>query len=270
MLPILRRCTLCALAAALVASNACDRRPAADQAEDANRLPGAAEAQYLAPPRPVAAMVDGQSGALRVLGRAPPKAQVALTSPDGRRETVQADPRGSWTVRLLATEPRMFAISARLADRTGPELHAEGALLITPGPRPAAVMVRAGYAAMPLYGGSDEGVSTVDYDPSGMIAVAGFAAPHAQLSLTVDGAAAAVGQADEHGLYALTSANRRLSMGPHLIAVRSPEGEVQRTILLEPPIALAAPYIAARSAEGWRVEWALNGGGVQTTLILDR
>ena len=135
-------------------------------------------------------------------------------------------------------------------------MHAEGALITTPGAMTPAVTVRAGYAASPVGSGRPAGIVSVDYDPSGFIAVAGFAPAHAELTLVVDGATAAVGQADADGRYALLAANRRLSMGSHRLQVRSPGGAAARQVTLEPPVALSAPYQAWPGPDGWRVEWA--------------
>ena len=59
-------------------------------------------------------------------------------------------------------------------------------------------------------------------------------------------------------------------MGRHLLQVRAPQAMAERLVTLEPPSPLVAPYRAWPGPEGWRVEWALTGGGVQTTLILAR
>jgi hypothetical protein len=230
----------------------------------------ATEASYLAPPRPVGAALE-RDGRLRVIGQAAAHARVEIASADGAHLEASADGRGAWSIRLPVDALRLYAISAmppgKVVART---VHAEGALLITPGPAPSAVLVRAGYAALPLRTAAEAGLATIDYDPGGVVAAAGFAAPRSDLTLTIDGAPAAAGHADDHGLYALIAANRRLSLGPHQLEVRTPGGAVQREVELEAPVALTAPYRAWRTPDGWRVEWALNGGGVQTTLILDR
>ncbi len=228
---------------------------------------GSSEASYLAPPR-VTSVQLSPAGVLAVSGVAPPRATIAIVSPEGEQARTLADGHGGWQARLAeATQPRLYAISAMLAGRT---VHAEGALITAPGAMTPAVTVRAGYAASPLGLVRATGIASVDYDPSGFIAVAGFAPAHAQLTLVVDGAPAAVGQADGDGRYALLAANRRLPMGVHQLQVRAPDAAPTRQVTLEPPVALAAPYRAWPDADGWRVEWGLNGGGVQTTLILDR
>ncbi len=225
----------------------------------------ASEASYLAPPRPTAVVID-RGGGLRVSGQAPRRSAVELVSPEGEQAQTIANARGDWTTRLPpSSAPKLYAISALLGGRT---LHAEGALVTTPGAAVPAVVLRAGYAALPLKPGRATEIATVDYDPSGFIAVAGEAPPHARLALRVDGSPASVGQADETGRYALLAENRRLSLGAHQLQVIGPDRTAERAVTLDPPAPLTAPYLALPSPSGWRVEWALNGGGVQTTLIL--
>ncbi len=229
--------------------------------------PRSGEASYLAPPAAASARV-GPDGTLAVTGVAPPGSLVEIMSPEGEQAHVRADRRGGWSSHLAGSaQPHLYAISATLQGRT---VHAEGALITAPGAATPAVMVRAGDAAYPLRPDRATGIASVDYDPSGFIAGAGFAPPHAQLTLAVDGAPAAVGQADGAGRYALLAANRRLAMGAHRLQVRAPAAAPERQVTLEPPVALAAPYQAWPGPDGWRVEWGLNGGGVQTTLILGR
>ena len=263
-----RRYALVMLAAVVLACGvtAC-KRPADPVSASATPQAVSTEASYLPPPRALTVRVE-HDGALAVAGLAPPGATVEIMSPEGEQAHAAADAQGRWALRLSgAPQPRLYAISAVLAGRT---VHAEGALITAPGAVTPAVTVRAGYAASPLGASRQTGIASVDYDPSGFVAVAGSAPPHAQLTLLVDGTSAAVGQADAVGSYALLAANRRLSMGPHQLQVRAPDGTAARQVILEPPVALAAPYQAWPGPDGWRVEWALNGGGVQTTLILDR
>jgi hypothetical protein len=190
---------------------------------------------------------------------------VEITAPEGDQAHARADRHGVWSVALPGGLARLYAISAVVGART---VHAEGALVTAPGALSQAVVVRAGYAAMPLVARAATDIATVDYDPQGSIAVAGDAPAGAKLTLAVDGAPAATGEANAEGRYALMAANRRLTFGMHGLQVQAAGQRVDRSVTLEPPTPLSAPYQAWSTAQGWRVEWALNGGGVQTTLIL--
>ena len=243
----------------------CGRPRAGGPGDMAPAPPGSGEAAYLAPPQASSALAAG--GGLRVVGSAPPGSTVTLTSPEGEGVKATADRRGRWSVRLPASAtPRLYAISALLGGRA---LHADGALVTAPGALVPAVTVRAGDAARPLSDARDTDIATVDYDPAGGIAVAGHAGPRASLTLVVDGMNVAVGQAGADGRYALLAANHSLPLGGHRLQVRAPDRRAEREVVLEPPSPLNAPYLASPAVGGgWRVEWALTGGGVQTTLIL--
>ena len=240
-----------------------NRSPSMANGQEARELAGSV-AGYLTPPRVIRAQAT-RTGDIRVSGAAPPLAIVQITAPEGDHERTKADRRGAWSVTLPGGRPRLYAISALLGPRS---LHAEGALVTAPGAISSAVMVRAGYAALPLTDGHQMLMSTIDYDPQGTIAVAGDAPRGAKVRLAIDGAPAAVGQASAQGRYALEVANRRLNFGAHSFQVRVGEDQAVREVMLDPPAALSTPYQAWATAQGWRVEWALNGGGVQTTLVL--
>jgi hypothetical protein len=246
----------------------CGRRDAAPaptaSALDADQAAG--EAAYLAPPSVVEA-VPAAGGALQIDGRAPANSQVQLASPDGDQARAEADAAGAWRLRLPPVQrPQLFAVSAQASGRV---LHAEGALLLAPGALSPAVTLRAGAAALPLSPSQGRlDIATVDYDPSGFLAAAGHAPAGASVALMVDGAAAAAGQADARGRYALLAAGRRLSLGPHRLAVSAAGRQTARDVELTPPASLTTPFAAERATDDWRVEWALTGGGVQTTLVL--
>ena len=113
-------------------------------------------AGYFAPPEVTA--VQPREGGLRVIGSAPPRARVELNSPEGDSARSIADGHGVWRVRLPAGAPRLYAISAMLDGRT---VHAEGALVTTPGALTPAVTVRAGVAARPLLRSAGAAIATV-------------------------------------------------------------------------------------------------------------
>jgi hypothetical protein len=64
------------------------------------------------------------------------------------------------------------------------------------------------------------------------------------------------------------TANRRPGFGLHEIEAATTAGLVRRAVTLTPPAPLAGPYAASGAPGDWTVEWALNGGGVQTTLLV--
>jgi hypothetical protein len=229
---------------------------------------GAAEQAYLAPPRVVNAVI-GADGAIAISGRAAAAAQVTFSTPEGETFHTTSDAQGNWTARLpQAGLPRLFAISSQQAH--GRAVHAEGALVTVPHAVSPAVLVRAGYPAQPFGMVRSPDIVSLDYDPGGFAGVSGFAPARSTVRLTVDGLPAGVAQADAQGRFAIlaANANRRPGFGPHEVEAVTAAGVVRRTVMLSPPAPLAGAYVATGAPGSWTVEWALNGGGVQTTLLL--
>jgi hypothetical protein len=223
------------------------------------------EATYLPPPQLVDARI-GHDGAIEVVGQAAPMAKVTFSTPEGDSFHATADAHGAWVARLPQSGlPRLFAISD--TSRQGP-VHAEGALVTIPHAAVSAVMVRAGYAALPIGRSSTPEIVSVDYDPGGFAGVSGLAPANSPVRLGIDGLPAGVAQADAQGRFAMLATNRRPGFGVHELEVATSEGVVRRTVMLTPPDPLTRPYTASGAPGSWTVEWALNGGGVQTTLLV--
>ncbi len=230
-----------------------------------------AQAGYLPPPRLVS--VVRSPTAVMLMGSAAPNARVELMAPEGDVMADQANSAGAWRLALPAvTRPRMFALEARVKDG-GPSarlLHSEGALILLPHAGLPALLVRAGAGAL-VFAARTVGPSldALDYDPGGFYAVAGRARPGASVRLTMDGALAGVGQADAEGRYSILAANRRLSFGIHSALVQSAEGQDEQSFTISapgPPLT-SSPYEVDPRPNGWRLEWAIPDGAVQTTLV---
>lgn len=211
-------------------------------------------------------------GGVRVDGLAPPGARVLLQSPDGARLEGEAGADGVWSFVLPpADAPRAYALSASTPD--GRLLRGEGALAVLPAPAAPALLLRAGAAsqpAAPTPAGLGVSLAAVDWDAAGGAAVSGFAPPGAPVRLRIDGADAGAGEADASGRFGLLAVGAPLSAGPHRLEVRTPRAAIARDVTLDRPPALSgAPVRSGRDAQGWRIDWAPPGGGVQTALALD-
>jgi hypothetical protein len=226
----------------------------------------AVEATYLAPPQVTAAQTS-RDGSIQVSGRASPMALVSFSTPEGDSFHATANAQGLWTARLpKAGLPRLFAISSSV-DKQRP-VHAEGALVTIPHASVPAVVVRAGYPAMPVGPSHAAALVSVDYDPGGFAGVSGLAAPGSTVRLGVDGLPAGVTQADAQGRFSMLAANRRPGFGQHELELGTSDGVIRHTVVLTAPGPLTRPYTASGEPGNWTVEWALNGGGEQTTLLV--
>jgi hypothetical protein len=165
----------------------------------------------------------------------------------------------------------MFALSARLKDPapSGRLVHSEGALILIPYAGPPALLVRAGAGALVFSGKTVRpSLDALDYDPSGFLAAAGRTRPGSSVRLTMDGVLAGVGQADSGGRFSILAPNRPLPFGTHAALVQSADGQDEQRFTIAPPDpTLSTYYKVDPIPEGWRLEWALTGGGVQTTLV---
>jgi len=232
-----------------------------------------AEAGYLPPPSLVS--VVRSPSAVTLMGSAAPKAKVELMAPEGETMTVQANPAGVWRLTLPAvTRPRMFALEDHL-NATAPNarlVHSEGALILIPYAGPPALLARAGAGALVFAAKTIRpSLDALDYDPSGFSAAGGRARPGVSVRLMMDGELAGVGQADAGGRYAILAANRRLTFGTHTASVQSADGQDERRFTISPPSpTLTTFYKVDPIPDGWQLEWALTGGGVQTTLVFTR
>jgi hypothetical protein len=255
-----------ALVAAGLALAACGPR---EQAVAPDVPASAGPEGFLAPPSIESARRTGAE--LVLTGTAPTgAAAVRLTSPEGLSLVAQAGADGRWALSLpTPSEPLMFAVAADVGGRQVP---AQGPLILLPAPGPPAMMARAGFAALPI--GAPAGVPAVaalDYDAGGGAAVAGFARPDTRVRLSLDGAAAGISQADEAGRFAVIAANRPLSPGRRRLQVETETGEADVDVDVSRPEPLGSlAYRAERQADGWRIDWAPAGGGVQTTVVFDR
>ena len=237
-----------------------------------------AEAGYLPPPRLVS--VSRTPTAETLIGSAAHDARVELMAPEGETMSVRASHTGAWRLTLPAvSQPRMFALVARVnepgphAPKSGDRLvDSEGALILLPRSGPPALLVRAGAGALVFAARTVRPtIDAVDYDPGGFSAVAGRARPGVSVRLMMDGALAGVGEADAAGRYSILAANRRLSLGGHTALVQSADGQDDHRFTIIPPgPTLTSPYKVDPMPDGWRLEWVLPDGGVQTTLVFIR
>ena len=233
--------------------------------------PAASDAGFVAPPTLLQAE-QAPGGGVRLSGRAPPDATVRLQAPDGRAVGVTSDAAGAWALDLPASAtPALYAVSADLAGRT---LHGEGAVAVAaPGAGALALTARAGAPAAVAVSGpppAAPSLQVVDFDDGGGIAAAGRAAPGATLKLAVDGAVVVSAAADGAGRFALPGLGSPLSRGLHRIRVDGSAGAAEATVDTSAAAPLGdAPFRALRLADGWRVDWAPPGGGVQSFVWLD-
>lgn len=222
----------------------------------------AGEAGFEAAPR-VVAIEPLPGGGLLIRGEGAAGAPLRLASPDGRAFESQAAADGVWTMRLVTSgEPGLFGLSSQVAGRP---VQAEGYVALAPG---AAALLRPGSGARRI-GAVQAGfhLDAVDIDASGGAVVSGYAAPGAAVTASVDGAVAGESVAGASGAFSVSLVE---PVGK-AITVRS--GGAEGTVAVagvRPSRPAHGPYAIARRDDAWRIDWMTPGGGLQTTLLLDR
>ncbi len=229
--------------------------------------PASASPDYLSPPSPTgsALLADGK---VSVQGSAPAESRISFRSPEGQSAETRADPNGRWSVTLdHAATPHLYAFDATLDART---IRAQGALCLLPSG--AVLVLRAGSGATVIGEARGLSLTDVDFDGEGGVAASGLAAANAPIRLMIDGAAAGLGQADAQGRYVVMGLDLRRApvVGTHNIGVQSSAGlAAVADVSLAPPAPLAETQIyRARAVQGgWRIDWRLPGGGLQTAVV---
>ena len=224
----------------------------------------AAERGYTPPPEIVAAerLADGR---VRISGESAPGSRIRLASPQGQPLFATADARGLWRLILPAARGlRLFGLSAPIAGRT---VQAQGYIALAPDGECARLRAGSGAVvlARPLYG---VGLLAADFDRKGGVVLSGYAPARSSVSVSIDGKAEAVLSADSAGRFTFAP-DQPVAPGPHALAVAAGPSQfaASLTVSASPPLA-SGPYRAARSPEGWRIDWLTPGGGVQTTVLL--
>ena len=227
----------------------------------------AAAPDYLAAPVPTEATARAD-GRVSIGGSSPAGSKLSLRSPEGDSAEANTDPTGRWSVSLPpARTPRLYAFDATLEGRT---IRAEGALCVLPDGE--VLVLRAGSGAAVLGAPGGLSLADVDFDGGGGIAASGLTLANSPVRLTIDGVASGLAQADVHGRYVIMGLDPRRapSSGVHTLGVQSPSGLVAAaTVSLTPaaPLASSQIYRASAVAGGWRIDWRLPGGGVQTAVV---
>lgn len=229
---------------------------------------GQAEGDYLAPPS-LAGVTLAPGGRLSLTGEATAGLIVRLASPGGQALYAPVDEHGQWHVDVTETgEPRLFGLS--MSDKAGKRtVQAQGYLAILPGGQ--AAQLRAGAGAM-VFGAAPGGVRilALDYDRQGGAVVAGIAAPGATVGVRVDGVQRGQNTTDAEGRFEV-SLSEPLAHGDHQIEASDGERQARTVAPVSPaPTFSSGPYRAGRASLGWRIDWMTPGGGVQSTIIMDR
>ncbi len=227
-----------------------------------------ADGAYVPPPA-LTASAPAPGGRLTLSGKGVADMRVRLATPAGTAMFAPVDSQGLWRLDLAASAtPRIFGLS--MVDAAGRRtVQAEGYLAVLPDGRSA--QLRSGSGAVVFSGKPGQtGVWAVDYDRQGGAVISGVSAPGATVSIRVDGVQRGQDAADADGRFAI-ALTQPLTTGEHQIDVSDGEHQIHTVAPVSPaPTLTTGPYRAERAPLGWRIDWMTPGGGMQSTIIVDR
>lgn len=215
--------------------------------------------------------LDGKSFAV-IEGQATPDGRVRLAFSDPLRKGgaqavgVTADSNGHFRAEVPITPlGGLYDVSM---DDNGRAMQAEGRLFVPPGQPDKAVLIRAGSPSLPLFNGGGA-FAVVDYDARGAIAVSGHVAGGQTVMVQADGEAVAQAEAGKDGVYSASTGISPAGLNrPLTLSIRA------GAVTASHAVVLAADQLATVKSDqisavdgGWKIDWALPGGGVQSTLV---
>jgi len=259
MMPIFFRKTGSVLAFfALACLAGCQEKPKATEATSALEAAG-----YWRAPE-ITGVDQAGSNMFVVSGQTIPNARVRFSYSGQRAVGVTSDSKGRFRAELPSgLNGGLFDLSTEDSGRT---MHADGRLFIPAGVPAKAVLMRPGAPSLSLFNDLTA-VAVIDYDQAGALAIAGRVAPTTAIEVVLNGEIRARTTSDDRGFYTATTqidppqdsetANTLSVMAGGKENVRNfkdsrIDGEGDRITRFE---------------DGWRVDWVLPGGGMQTTLV---
>ncbi len=209
--------------------------------------------------------ITGSGDTVTVSGEAAPEGRVRFQYGGQHSIGITADSRGRFKAELpLTAQGGLFDISM---EDTGRLVQAEGRLFIPPGAPQKAVLMRAGSPSLPLAPGG-AGIAVVDYDAAGAMMITGIAAPHVAIAATIDGESWPKQPAggDKGAFTAICQIPPPQDAAtPVNVVIQAGGATFTRSV----PVSKApqGDRITAIDGGGWRVDWIVPGGGMQTTVV---
>lgn len=209
-------------------------------------------------------VVQSGPGTLIIKGQAQPDGRVRFQYGRQRAIGLTADASGRFSAELpTGPEGSLYDLSTEDGGRL---IYAEGRLFVPPGQAAKAVLLRPGTSSLPVKA-QGLGIAVVDYDAAGALGVTGRAARKAALDIVVDGEIRAQPTARNDGLFTAMTQIAPPGEAPLRVnlAVEAGGASWRRDITVTRP--LTNGDRVTPMPEGWRVDWTLPGGGMQTTLV---
>ncbi len=197
-----------------------------------------------------------------------------LASGDGRVRVVYqgthavgvtADSKGRFRAELPATaQGGIYDLSM---DDNGRPMHADGRLFIPQGHPEKAVLLRSGSPSQPLLNPNTV-AAVIDIGGNGGAAISGRTAPNSDVKLMEGGDLRGQTRSDAQGNYSLTTRILPPTETPETwsFTLQAGTATVNENIPVVLPNAAVGDQVTPIGS-GWRVDWVLPGGGMQTSFV---
>ena len=218
----------------------------------------------------IAAVEAGEGGFDVVSGQAPADSRVRFAFSDPLKSASQAvgvttDGQGHFRAEVpVGGNGGLYDV---VVDDGGRPRPAEGRLFVPPGRPDKAVMLRPGTTSR-LLQARDMGVMVADYDAAGAFALSGRVAPNADVTVIVNDEIRAEVRSDAQGVF--DAATQVPQPGPTPLPVSVIIQAAKASFKRELQVVAAPPKandLVSTTAQGWRIDWQLPGGGQQSTVV---
>lgn len=207
---------------------------------------------------------QGDSSTFVVTGLASQDGRVRIVYQGNRATGVTADSNGRFRAEVPAT--LVGGVYDLSMDDNGRPMHADGRLFIPPGHPEKAVMLRSGSPSVPVANAGTV-IAVIDIGGNGGAAVSGRAAAGAVVKLLDGGDLRGQVKSDSMGDYSVTTRIEPPTATPVTWTFTLQAG----TTSVDKAVSVSLPAAAADQVSvvdgGWRVDWGLPGGGVQSTFV---
>lgn len=221
---------------------------------------------YASAPR-ITSVSAGAPGRVMLGGEAQPGSRVRVQYGAGGGQAIgsTADSKGRYRVDLPTT-PVGGLYDVSTVENGGREMHADGRLFVPPDVQDRAVLLRTGAPSLSI-GGPQAPLSVVDFDGAGALIISGRVAPATEVEVSVDGGPPATVQSGPDGIYHVKGQVSSPERGAQIVLnVHAGSTDVGRTLLFTVPDADRGDQMS-RVDGGWRVDWVLPGGGMQSAIV---
>lgn len=236
----------------------CGEKPKATEATSALEAAG-----YWRAPE-ITGVDQAGSNMFVVTGQTIPNARVRFSYAGNRAVGVTSDSKGRFRAELPSgPDGGLFDLST---EDSGRSMHADGRLFIPVGAPDKAVLMRPGAPSLALFNDLTP-VAVIDYDRAGALAIAGRVAPTTPVEVVLNGEIRARTTSDDRGFYTATTQIEPPTESETANTLSVVAGGKENVRNFRDSRITGDSDRIARFEDGWRVDWVLPGGGMQTTLV---